>query len=74
MKIPWQGLYTSPVELNLQNLILLVTPSYSVKYNDDAEEKALQAAKQKELTRLDEIRARERERQQGIVKFIHKND
>lgn len=71
MKIPWQSLYTAPVELNLQNLLLLVTPSYSVKYNEEAEEKALQAAKEKELTRLDEIRAREREKQQqGIITII----
>lgn len=66
MKIPWQGLYTSPVELNLENLLLLVTPSYSVKYNEAAEEKAVQSAKQKELVRLDEIRAREREKLQGL--------
>ena len=62
MKIPWQSLYTSPVELNLQNLLLLVTPSYSVKYNEDAEEKAAKSAKEKELARLDEIRARERQK------------
>lgn len=67
MKIPWQSLYTSPVELNLQNLLLLVTPSYAVKYNEEAENKALQAAKEKELTRLDEIRARERHRQEGFL-------
>jgi vacuolar protein sorting-associated protein 13A/C len=60
MKIPWSSLYTAPVELNLQDLFLLVTPSYSVKYDEQAEEKSMLAAKQAEIARLDLARAKER--------------
>jgi len=65
VKIPWQSLYTAPVELNLQKLFLLVVPSHSVVYNDEAEEQAAQAAKQKELARIDEIRKREQQKKAG---------
>jgi hypothetical protein len=65
VKIPWQSLYTAPVELNLNRLYLLVVPSHSVVYNDEAEELASQAAKQKEIARIDEIRKREQLKKAG---------
>ncbi|ODN02737.1 Vacuolar protein sorting-associated protein 13A [Orchesella cincta] len=59
VKIPWQSLYTAPVELKLTDLLLLVAPSYSVKYDAVAEEKAAQFAKKKEIERIDDIRRKE---------------
>ena len=60
MKIPWQKLYTAPVELHLEKLYLLVTPAYSVVYNEEAEEKAALAAKMKMLEKIEENRQREK--------------
>lgn len=65
MRIPWQSLYTAPVELDLKNLYLLVVPSYSVAYNEELEESAAQASKQKEIERIDEIRKREQLKKAG---------
>lgn len=68
MKIPWQSLYTAPVELKLQDLLLLVAPSYSVKYDPVAEEKAAEYAKKKEIERIDEIRRKEQAKKLGEAK------
>lgn len=65
MKIPWQSLYTAPVELKLQDLLLLVAPSYAVKYDAAAEEKAAEYAKKKEIERIDEIRRKEQAKKLG---------
>lgn len=66
MKIPWQSLYTAPVVLNLKDLLLLVAPSYSVKYDAAAEEKAAEFAKKKEIERIDEIRKKEQAKKAGM--------
>lgn len=65
MKIPWTSLYTAPVIVNVADLYLLVMPSHSVKYNEEAEEKAALFAKQKEIQRIEEARQRELAKKQG---------
>ncbi|CAL8090191.1 unnamed protein product [Orchesella dallaii] len=65
MKIPWKNLYSAPVELTLTDLLLLVAPSYSVKYDAAAEEKAAQFAKKKEIERIDDIRKKEQAKKLG---------
>jgi len=65
MRIPWQSLYTAPVELDLKNLYLLVVPSYAVAYNEEVEETAAQAKKQAEIARIDELRKHEQLKKAG---------
>lgn len=69
VKIPWQSLYTAPVELDLKKLYLLVVPSHSVAYNEEVEEHAIQAAKQKEIARIEDIRKREQLKKAGTQSF-----
>ncbi|CAG7785731.1 unnamed protein product [Allacma fusca] len=68
MKIPWTSLYTAPVILNLQELYLLVMPSHSIKYDEEAEEKATLYKKQKEIQRIENARLRKLAKREGPSK------
>lgn len=74
LRIPWKSLYSSSTELILEDLLVLVTPSFAVRYDRVAEEQAAQAAKEKEIARLDDVRARERKRKEGTKEEDGKGD
>ncbi|XP_023568424.1 vacuolar protein sorting-associated protein 13C [Octodon degus] len=54
LKIPWKNLYGEAVVATLEGLYLLVVPGARIKYDAEKEEKSLQDAKQKELSRIEE--------------------
>lgn len=58
--VPWiNSIYSSPVEIYLQDLLLLIAPSQSVQYNAEAEEKAAEYIKQLLIKRLDKLNSQE---------------
>lgn len=62
LKIPWKNLYSLPVEADVEDLFLLVAPNQAVIYDADKQHKIELDSKQCELTKLDEARKRELEK------------
>ncbi|XP_069079572.1 intermembrane lipid transfer protein VPS13C-like [Pleurodeles waltl] len=54
LKIPWKNLYGEAVVATLQGLYILVVPGSSIKYDAEKEDKQLQEAKQRELSKIEE--------------------
>lgn len=62
LKIPWKNLYSLPVEADVEDLYLLVAPNQAVNYDADKQRKVDVDTKKGELTKLDEARKRELEK------------
>ncbi|XP_019410461.1 PREDICTED: vacuolar protein sorting-associated protein 13A isoform X1 [Crocodylus porosus] len=56
LQIPWQNLYTQPVEAVLDGVYLLVVPTASIKYDAEKEARQLLEARQRELQRIEEAK------------------
>ncbi|XP_048360331.1 intermembrane lipid transfer protein VPS13A [Sphaerodactylus townsendi] len=56
LQIPWQNLYTQPVEAVLDGVYLLIVPTASIEYDAEKEEKQQLEAKQRELQRIEEAK------------------
>uniref|UniRef100_A0A669QMQ5 Vacuolar protein sorting 13 homolog A n=1 Tax=Phasianus colchicus TaxID=9054 RepID=A0A669QMQ5_PHACC len=56
LQIPWQNLYTQPVEAVLDGVYLLIVPTASIKYDAEKEAKQLMEARQRELQRIEEAK------------------
>ncbi|NXI62680.1 VP13A protein, partial [Anseranas semipalmata] len=56
LQIPWQNLYTQPVEAVLDGVYLLIVPTASIKYDAEKEAKQLLEARQRELQRIEEAK------------------
>ncbi|KAL8203301.1 UNVERIFIED_CONTAM: hypothetical protein K2H54_047561 [Gekko kuhli] len=56
LQIPWQNLYTQPVEAVLDGVYLLIVPTASIKYDAEKEEKQQLEAKQRELQRIEDAK------------------
>lgn len=62
LKIPWKNLYSLPVEADVEDLYLLVAPNQAVKYDAEKQKKIELDTKKGELSKLDEARKRELEK------------
>lgn len=62
LKIPWKNLYSLPVEADIEDLFLLVAPNYAVNYDAEKQEKIELDLKKSELSKLEEARKRELEK------------
>uniref|UniRef100_A0A8D0KYC0 Vacuolar protein sorting 13 homolog A n=1 Tax=Strix occidentalis caurina TaxID=311401 RepID=A0A8D0KYC0_STROC len=56
LQIPWQNLYTQPVEAVLDGVYLLIVPTASIKYDAEKEARQLLEARQRELQRIEEAK------------------
>ncbi|XP_057221541.1 intermembrane lipid transfer protein VPS13A isoform X1 [Malurus melanocephalus] len=56
LQIPWQNLYTQPVEAVLDGVYLLIVPTASIKYDAEKEAKQFLEARQRELQRIEEAK------------------
>ncbi|KAM4752822.1 intermembrane lipid transfer protein VPS13A isoform 1-T1 [Cyanocitta cristata] len=56
LQIPWQNLYTQPVEAVLDGVYLLIVPIASIKYDAEKEARQLLEARQRELQRIEEAK------------------
>uniref|UniRef100_A0A8C6JV75 Uncharacterized protein n=1 Tax=Melopsittacus undulatus TaxID=13146 RepID=A0A8C6JV75_MELUD len=56
LQIPWQNLYTQPVEAVLDGVYLLIVPTASVKYDAEKEARQFLEARQRELQRIEEAK------------------
>uniref|UniRef100_A0A493TJU7 Vacuolar protein sorting 13 homolog A n=1 Tax=Anas platyrhynchos platyrhynchos TaxID=8840 RepID=A0A493TJU7_ANAPP len=56
LQIPWQSLYTQPVEAVLDGVYLLIVPTASIKYDAEKEARQLLEARQRELQRIEEAK------------------
>lgn len=56
LKIPWKNLYSGSVEASIDSLFLLVVPTQDVTYDVEKEEKNKQTAKQNEISRIENIK------------------
>lgn len=59
LKIPWKNLYSLPVVADVEDLYLLVAPNAAVNYNAEKQEKAELDAKKAELSKVEEAKKRE---------------
>uniref|UniRef100_A0A8D2N516 Vacuolar protein sorting 13 homolog A n=1 Tax=Zonotrichia albicollis TaxID=44394 RepID=A0A8D2N516_ZONAL len=56
LQIPWQNLYTQPVEAVLDGVYLLIVPTATIKYDAEKEAKHFLEARQRELQRIEEAK------------------
>ncbi|NXC36667.1 VP13A protein, partial [Campylorhamphus procurvoides] len=56
LQIPWQNLYTQPVEAVLDGVFLLIVPTASIKYDPEKEARQFLEARQRELQRIEEAK------------------
>ncbi|XP_064497385.1 intermembrane lipid transfer protein VPS13A isoform X7 [Pseudopipra pipra] len=56
LQIPWQNLYTQPVEAVLDGVYLLIVPTASIKYDAEKEARQFLEARQRELQRIEEAK------------------
>ncbi|XP_071436912.1 intermembrane lipid transfer protein VPS13A isoform X3 [Pithys albifrons albifrons] len=56
LQIPWQNLYTQPVEAVLDGVYLLIVPTASIKYDPEKEARQFLEARQRELQRIEEAK------------------
>lgn len=64
LKIPWKNLYSLPVQADVEDLYLLVAPNLAVNYNAAKQSKMELEAKKTELTKVEEAKKRELEKDQ----------
>ncbi|ELU14385.1 hypothetical protein CAPTEDRAFT_224867 [Capitella teleta] len=62
LKIPWKNLYGAPTIASLEGLYLVAVPNAGIQYNEEKEQQAQWEAKQKELTRIEEAKKVEAEK------------
>lgn len=62
LKIPWKNLYGASVEASIERLFLIVSPTASIKYDQEKEEKMTLATKQAELERVAEAKKQAEEK------------
>uniref|UniRef100_A0A8C3VDH9 Vacuolar protein sorting 13 homolog A n=1 Tax=Catharus ustulatus TaxID=91951 RepID=A0A8C3VDH9_CATUS len=72
LQIPWQNLYTQPVEAVLDGVYLLIVPTASIKYDAEKEARQLLEARQRELQRIEEAKQKiaDREKQDTFVEKL----
>ncbi|XP_054711435.1 intermembrane lipid transfer protein Vps13-like [Uloborus diversus] len=58
LKIPYKNIYTSPTIAIIEGLFVVVIPNQGIKYDAEKEAKAAQEAKQAELLRIEEAKAK----------------
>uniref|UniRef100_A0A669Q3C3 Vacuolar protein sorting 13 homolog A n=1 Tax=Phasianus colchicus TaxID=9054 RepID=A0A669Q3C3_PHACC len=69
LQIPWQNLYTQPVEAVLDGVYLLIVPTASIKYDAEKEAKQLMEARQRELQRIEEAKQKIAEQGKSESKY-----
>lgn len=67
LKIPWKNIYKEPVIVNIEDLLILVSPESDIVYIPEREEKWAQDAKQAELARVEEAKKRAAEKGGVII-------
>uniref|UniRef100_A0A669Q6E9 Vacuolar protein sorting 13 homolog A n=1 Tax=Phasianus colchicus TaxID=9054 RepID=A0A669Q6E9_PHACC len=72
LQIPWQNLYTQPVEAVLDGVYLLIVPTASIKYDAEKEAKQLMEARQRELQRIEEAKQKIAEQEEKQDTFVEK--
>lgn len=69
LKIPWKNLYSGSVEASIDSLFLLVVPTQDVSYDSEKEEKNKQAAKQNEISRIENIKFLDQQKNSMYSKY-----
>uniref|UniRef100_A0A8C5UE54 VP13A protein n=1 Tax=Malurus cyaneus samueli TaxID=2593467 RepID=A0A8C5UE54_9PASS len=72
LQIPWQNLYTQPVEAVLDGVYLLIVPTASIKYDAEKEAKQFLEARQRELQRIEEAKQKIADREEKQDTFVEK--
>uniref|UniRef100_A0A8C4VAL4 Vacuolar protein sorting 13 homolog A n=1 Tax=Falco tinnunculus TaxID=100819 RepID=A0A8C4VAL4_FALTI len=72
LQIPWQNLYTQPVEAVLDGVYLLIVPTASIKYDSEKEARQLLEARQRELQRIEEAKQKIADQEEKQDTFVEK--
>uniref|UniRef100_A0A663N328 Vacuolar protein sorting 13 homolog A n=1 Tax=Athene cunicularia TaxID=194338 RepID=A0A663N328_ATHCN len=72
LQIPWQNLYTQPVEAVLDGVYLLIVPTASIKYDAEKEARQLLEARQRELQRIEEAKQKIADQEEKQDTFVEK--
>uniref|UniRef100_U3IBJ7 Vacuolar protein sorting 13 homolog A n=1 Tax=Anas platyrhynchos platyrhynchos TaxID=8840 RepID=U3IBJ7_ANAPP len=72
LQIPWQSLYTQPVEAVLDGVYLLIVPTASIKYDAEKEARQLLEARQRELQRIEEAKQKIADQEEKQDTFVEK--
>uniref|UniRef100_A0A8C3CU88 Vacuolar protein sorting 13 homolog A n=1 Tax=Cairina moschata TaxID=8855 RepID=A0A8C3CU88_CAIMO len=72
LQIPWQNLYTQPVEAILDGVYLLIVPTASIKYDAEKEARQLLEARQRELQRIEEAKQKIADQEEKQDTFVEK--
>uniref|UniRef100_A0A8C3E5Z7 Vacuolar protein sorting 13 homolog A n=1 Tax=Corvus moneduloides TaxID=1196302 RepID=A0A8C3E5Z7_CORMO len=72
LQIPWQNLYTQPVEAVLDGVYLLIVPIASIKYDAEKEARQLLEARQRELQRIEEAKQKIADQEEKQDTFVEK--
>uniref|UniRef100_A0A674HRN0 Vacuolar protein sorting 13 homolog A n=1 Tax=Taeniopygia guttata TaxID=59729 RepID=A0A674HRN0_TAEGU len=72
LQIPWQNLYTQPVEAVLDGVYLLIVPTASIKYDAEKEARQLLEARQRELQRIEEAKQKIADKEEKQDTFVEK--
>uniref|UniRef100_A0A8C6JSE6 Uncharacterized protein n=1 Tax=Melopsittacus undulatus TaxID=13146 RepID=A0A8C6JSE6_MELUD len=72
LQIPWQNLYTQPVEAVLDGVYLLIVPTASVKYDAEKEARQFLEARQRELQRIEEAKQKIADQEEKQDTFVEK--
>ncbi|KAM6329243.1 intermembrane lipid transfer protein VPS13A isoform 1-T1 [Alca torda] len=76
LQIPWQNLYTQPVEAVLDGVYLLIVPTASIKYDAEKEARQLLEARQRELQRIEDAKQKiadqDKEKEEKQDTFVEK--
>uniref|UniRef100_A0A8D2N8J8 Vacuolar protein sorting 13 homolog A n=1 Tax=Zonotrichia albicollis TaxID=44394 RepID=A0A8D2N8J8_ZONAL len=72
LQIPWQNLYTQPVEAVLDGVYLLIVPTATIKYDAEKEAKHFLEARQRELQRIEEAKQKIADQEEKQDTFVEK--
>uniref|UniRef100_A0A8U8C2Y7 Uncharacterized protein n=1 Tax=Geospiza parvula TaxID=87175 RepID=A0A8U8C2Y7_GEOPR len=72
LQIPWQNLYTQPVEAVLDGVYLLIVPTATIKYDAEKEAKQFLEARQRELQRIEEAKQKIADQEEKQDTFVEK--
>uniref|UniRef100_A0A8C3R9W8 Vacuolar protein sorting 13 homolog A n=1 Tax=Cyanoderma ruficeps TaxID=181631 RepID=A0A8C3R9W8_9PASS len=72
LQIPWQNLYTQPVEAVLDGVYLLIVPTASIKYDAEKEARQFLEARQRELQRIEEAKQKIADQEEKQDTFVEK--
>lgn len=70
LKIPWKNLYGGSVEASIDSLFLLVVPTQDVTYDLEKEKKNQQIAKQNEISRIENVKLLDQQKNSMYKKII----